>query len=208
MKKLSIHNRLAVVGVGLALAAGLCLAAPAVAGAAPAASRPRVAPDASLGTFVPYWQTVQTSPGGCSGPVTPGYSISGPDECGTDSDGDGIVDFVYLFGGSSFSYTFTVPSGITAQVTFGIPAAKGLGNASPSFNGGYLNNSPATISVDGTPAGTFSKDIGHFGAQCQTIAPCTVWKSSPLGPGTHTLTVTAVRDDINLYGLWVNQGKG
>jgi hypothetical protein len=45
--------------------------------------------------------------------------------------------------------------------------------------------------------------MGNSGAECQTIARCIVWQSGALGPGTHTLTVTAARDYINLYGLWV-----
>jgi len=202
MSKFSPRAALGVAGAGLALTAGLCLAAPAVAGAAPAASR-APAPNTSLGVFVPYWQNVEPSPGGCSGPATPGYHISGTAQCGTDSNGDGIVDYVFLTGGSSFSYTFNVPSGTLTHLTLDIPSAQDLGNGSTSIRGGYLNNSLAEISIDGHSASTTNRSIGNSGAECQTIARCTVWQSGAFGPGTHTLTVKAANDYINLYGLWV-----
>lgn len=202
MNKLNLRKALATAGAGLVLTSGLWLTSSS-AFAAPSASSRAQSANAGLGTFVPYWQNVEASPGGCSGPVTTGYSISGPSGCGTDSNGNGIVDFVYLFGGSSFSYTFTVPPGSVAHVSYGIPAAQGLGNGTSSFQGGFYNNSPANVSVDGTPKGTITKDIGIFGSECQTTAPCIVWKSPTLGAGKHTLTISAVRDDINLYGLWV-----
>jgi len=199
--KLNLGTTLATTGAGLALA-GLCLSSPAMAGAAPAASRVP-ALTTSLGIFLPYWQNVEPSPGGCSGPVTPGYHTSGTALCGTDSNGDGIVDYTYLTGGSSVSYTFTVPSGTTTHLTLDTPSAQDLGNGSTSIKGGYLNNSPAEISVDGHSAGSITKSMGNFGAECQTIARCIVWQSGALGAGTHTLTVKAANDYINFYGLWV-----
>jgi hypothetical protein len=105
--------------------------------------------------------------------------------------------------GADFSYTFTVPSGTATHLTLDIPSAQDLGNGSTSIKGGYLNNSPAAISVDGHSAGTVTKSMGNSGAECQTIARCIVWQNGAFGPGTHTLTVTAARDYINLYGLWV-----
>jgi hypothetical protein len=152
MKEFNLHRTLAAVGAGLALAGGLCLASTSAFATAPTSGRSESA--GSVGTFVPYWQDVESSPGGCSGPITPGYSISGPSRCGTDSNGNGIVDFVYLFGGSSFSYTVNVPSGSVAHVTYGIPSAEGLGNGSSSFQGGYLTNSPTKVSIDGSPVTT------------------------------------------------------
>jgi len=198
--KLNLGTTLATAGAGLALA-GLCLSSTA-AGVASAASR-APAPNTSLGIFLPYWQNVEPSPGGCSGPVTPGYHTSGTALCGTDSNGDGIVDYTFLTGGSSVSYTFTVPSGTTTHLTLDTPSAQDLGNGSTSIKGGYLNNSPAEISVDGHSAGSITKSRGNFGAECQTIARCIVWQSGALGAGTHTLTVKADSDYINFYGLWV-----
>ena len=152
---------------------------------------------------MPFWQNVEPSPGGCQGPVTPGYHTSGTALCGTDSNGDGIVDYVFLTGGSTFSYTFNVPSGTLTHLTLDIPSAQDLGNGSTSIRGGYLNNSLAEISIDGHSASTTNRSIGNSGAECQTIARCTVWQSGAFGPGTHTLTVKAANDYINLYGLWV-----
>jgi hypothetical protein len=201
VKKFNVRSGLVLAGAGLALSAGLGLSVSPAFGATAAAAGAR--PATSLGTFVPYWQDAQAYPGGCSGPVTPGYTVTGSSACGQDSNGNGIVDFVYLYGGSSFSYTFTVPAGTDAFVSYGIPSAKVLGNGTTSVEGGYLTNSPAKISVDGGASVTTSKELGNFGAECQTVASCVVWKSAALGAGTHTITVAAVRDDVNLYGLWV-----
>ena len=198
--KLNLGTTLATTGAGLALA-GLCLSAPAAAVASAASRAP--APNTSLGIFMPYWQNVEPSPGGCQGPVTPGYHTSGTAQCGTDSNGDGIVDYTFLTGGSSVSYTFTVPSGTTTHLTLDTPSAQDLGNGSTSIKGGYLNNSPAEISVDGHSAGSITKSMGNFGAECRTIARCIMWQSGALEPGTHTLTVKAANDYINLYGLGV-----
>ena len=202
MKERIIRKSLAMAGAGLALTVGLGLAVGPAFGATSATVQPRLT-SSSLGRFVPYWQDVEAAPGGCSGPVTPGFTVSGPVGCGQDTNGNGIVDFVWLNGGQSFSYSFKVPAGSDAYVSYGIPSADVIGNGPTSINGGYLTNTPAQISVDGRASVTTSKEEGNFGAQCQTIASCIVWQSPALDAGTHTIRVTAVHDQLNLYGLWV-----
>jgi hypothetical protein len=193
-----------VAGAGLVLATTLGVALTSTSSVASAASK---IPGYELGTFVPYWQNVEPYPTGCSGPVTPGFAVSASAQCGTDSNGNGLVDFRYLFGGASFSYTYTVPKGTVAYISYGIASAFELGNGPQSFSGGYLNNSPAKVSVNGKYEGTFSAELGINGAECQTIAACIIWKSAALTPGKHTVKVTAVHDDINLYGVWVSDQK-
>jgi hypothetical protein len=190
--------------VGLVVAASLGLALTSASSVASAASK---TPGYKLGTFVPYWKNVEPYPTGCTGPVTPGFAVSASAQCGADSNGNGLVDFVYLFGGASFSYTYTVPKGTVAYISYGIASAVELGNGPGSFSGGYLNNSPAKVSVNGKYQGAFSQDLGINGAECQTIAACLIWKSAALTAGKHTVKVTAVRDDINLYGVWVSDQK-
>jgi hypothetical protein len=202
MKEIKFRKSLAMAGAGLALAMGLGLSVGPAFGATSATAQPHPA-SSSLGRFVPYWKDVEAAPGGCSGPITAGFTVTGPVGCGQDSNGNGIVDFVWLNGGQSFSYSFTVPAGSDAYVSYGIPSADVIGNGPTSINGGYLNNTAAEISVDGGAPITTSNQEGNFGAQCLTIASCIVWKSPALDAGTHTITVTAVHDQLNLYGLWI-----
>jgi hypothetical protein len=202
MKEINVRKSLAMAGAGLALTVGLGLAVSPAFGATSPTAQPRTA-SSSLGKFVPYWQNVEPSPEGCSGPITPGFTVTGPVGCGQDSNGNGLVDFVWLNGGQSFSYSFKVPAGTDAYVSYGIPSATVIGNGTTSINGGYLNNTPVRISVDGGASVTTSKEEGNWGSQCQTIASCIVWQSPALDAGTHTITVTAVHDQLNLYGLWV-----
>jgi len=139
--------------------------------------------------FVPIWQNVAPEPGGCSGPLTAGYSLSGPIDqssigCGWNS--SGAVDFIWLQSGTSVSYSFTIPS--WATLTYGIPA------------GGYLNNAPANISIDGSGPEAVVSNLAASGST--TPSDLYLWTDT-LGPGTHTWTITSLGNAVNVYGLWI-----
>ena len=139
--------------------------------------------------FVPIWQNVASEPGGCSGPLTTGYSLSGSIDqstigCGWNS--SGTVNFIWLQDATSVSYSFTTTS--WATLTYGIPA------------GGYLNNAPAIISIDGSGPEAVVGDLGASGST--TPSDLYLWTDT-LGPGTHTWTITSLGNAVNVYGLWV-----
>ena len=139
--------------------------------------------------FVPIWQNVASEPGGCSGPLTAGYSLSAPIDqssigCGWNS--SGTVDFIWLQSGTSVSYSFTIPS--WATLTYGIPA------------GGYLNNAPASVSIDGSTPVTVDSNLGASGST--TSSDLYLWTKT-LSAGTYTWTITSQGNAVNVYGLWI-----
>ena len=133
----------------------------------------------SLGTFVPI--TVASD---CS-TLTTGFSESGGVCNPTPAD----QPYLYFDGGTSASYGFTVPSGDTETITYGIPA------------GDYLNNVDATVSVDGGAPVTVSSNEGPIGST--TSSDLALLTSGPLGPGSHTWTINSTGHAVNVYGLWV-----
>ena len=149
---------------------------------------------AIAGTLVPIWKTAESATGGgCPGPFTAGYAMSGPFGCGwntTTVNGrpPETVNHVSIHKGGSVSYTFTVAMGAFRKVTYGIPA------------GGWLNNAHATVTVDdGVPK------IVTWLAPSGSTAPSglSLWTSASLGSGSHTITIKSDGNSVNVYGLWI-----
>lgn len=157
---------------GLVAAALLVTARPTPAGAV-------------AGSFLPI--TVSNS---CT--LTTGFSISGSATCGANAQTNGQTYFYLSSAGSSITYSFTVPSGGSEVLTYGIPAD------------GYLNNVDAFISVDGGAATAVDSNEGPSGSTTSTDLP--LWTSSSLGSGSHTWTITTTGDFVNAYGLWIQGG--
>ncbi len=150
------------------------------------------------GTFVPIWKNVKSvADGGCSGPFTAGYALSGPFGCGwntrtVNGRPPKTVNHVWMHKGASVSYKVTVASGAFRKVTYGIPA------------GGWRNNGSATITVDdGVP--TLVKGGAPSGSTASS--ELSLWTSPSLGRGSHTITVVSDGDSVNVYGLWIADAK-
>jgi hypothetical protein len=139
------------------------------------------------GTFIPYWQNREPYPTGCSGLVNAGYTHRGTVYCGHPL--WHIVTRVYFLAGSTVSYSFTVPTDQDAIVTYGLPKK------------GFLNQGNATVRVDGGARTVITKDEGPVTSITST--KLALWKSRPLLPGAHTVTIGSEGYGVNLYGLWV-----
>ncbi len=134
------------------------------------------------GTFVPVAV-------GSTCTLSTGFSTVGTATCGP---GIGGAKYIYLpASGGSLTYAFTVPSGSSESVTYGIPA------------GGFLNNVDATVSFDGGAPVTLSSHLGAFDQT--TASDVALWSDPSVGPGAHTWKVTSNGDAVNIYGLWVNE---
>jgi hypothetical protein len=132
------------------------------------------------GTFVPV-----TAPNVCT--LASGFSSTGS-SCGPGIAGQ---DYIYLpTSGSNLTYSFTLPSGTSEMLTYGIPA------------GGFLNNVAGTISLDGGAPITVNSNLGGFNQTTPT--DLALWTSPLIGPGAHTLTITSTGDSVNIYGLWIS----
>ena len=132
------------------------------------------------GTFVPVAMN-----GVCT--LTTGFSDTGGD-CGPGISGQ---HYIYLpTVGSSLTYSFTLSSGSSEVLTYGIPA------------GGYVNNVAASLSLDGGGPVVLNSDLGAFDATTPT--DLSLWTSSSIGPGAHTLRITSTGDATNIYGLWIS----
>ena len=130
------------------------------------------------GTFVPA-----TLSGSCT--LAPGYSSVGS-ICVLGN------DYLYLNTvGDSVTYSFTVPSGTSPTLTYGIPT------------GGYVNDVAGTVSLDGGAPITVDSNLGVFNQTTPT--DLSLWTSPVLGAGAHTWTITTTGDAVNVYGLWLNQ---
>lgn len=124
---------------------------------------------------------------GCTN--APGFSDSGAATCGTNAHTNG-QHYIYLGGGGTATFTFAVPKGHSARLTYGIPA------------GGYLNNVAARISVDGGAPETEEKNLGGY--QSTTAENLALWVGPVLYAGDHSWTITSTGQDVNVYGLWVS----
>jgi hypothetical protein len=132
------------------------------------------------GTFVSA-----TLSGSCT--LAPGYSSIGS-SCVLGN------DYLYLHSaGGSVTYSFTVPSGTSATLTYGIPA------------GGYINTAAGTVSLDGGAPVTVNSNLGGVGLDQTTPTDLSLWTSSVLAAGAHTWTITSTGDSVNVYGLWLDQ---
>jgi len=83
------------------------------------------------------------------------------------------------------AFSFTVSSGESTTITYGIPA------------GGFVNNNDATITVNGTTVATITNDVGSGNAT--TLE--SLWTQT-FGPGTYTIGLSG--GSINVYGLWAS----
>jgi hypothetical protein len=132
------------------------------------------------GTFVPV-----TAPNVCT--LAAGFSSTGA-SCGPGIAGQ---DYIYLPTlGSDLTYSFTLPSGKSEMLTYGIPA------------GGFVNTVAGTISLDGGAPITVNSNLGVFAQRTPT--DLALWTSPLIGPGAHTLTITSTGDAVNIYGLWIS----
>lgn len=144
--------------------------------------------------FIPIWKHVAQEPAGCSGSLTAGYSTSSPIDnnrytvgCGWDK--GGTVDYIWIDAGYSVAYSFSVPAGGSQSVTYGIPA------------GGYVNNVPATVTLDGSKPVTIDSHTGPLGSTTPT--DLYLWTSPELRPGLHKVTITSHGSAVNVYGMWL-----
>jgi len=174
MKPSHIHKSRYMLGISLATLALVAMLATVM-----------LAPPASAnigGSFVPV-AVADT----CT--LATGFSTGGTADCGAGIDGQ---QYIYLpDSGGSLTYSFTLPSGTSHTLTYGIPA------------GGFVNNVDATVSLDGSAPVTLSSDLGSFDQT--TPSDLALWTSPSLGPGTHTWTITSTGDAVNIYGLWLNE---
>jgi len=85
------------------------------------------------------------------------------------------------------TFSFTVGSGESTTITYGIPA------------GGFANNSDATITVNGTTVATITNDTASGGTTTSTLE--NLWTQT-FGPGTYTIGLSG--GSINVYGLWAS----
>ena len=146
----------------------------------------------STALWVPIWKSTQSAPAGCSGPLTPGYSLSEKMDqvrigCGWNA--AGAVLYVWLHSGAGIKYTFKVPAGRSERLIYRIPS------------GGFLNNATAVVSIDGTPAGTVSPRRTAF--RTTALSHLDLWTSRRLRPGWHTWAIISNGNAVNFYGLWV-----
>lgn len=146
----------------------------------------------STALWVPIWESTQNAPAGCSGPLSPGYSLSQEMDqvsigCGWNA--AGAVLYVWLHSGAGLKYTFKVPAGRSERLIYRIPT------------GGFLNNASAVVSVDGTPSGTVSPRRTAF--RTTALSGLDLWTSHRLRPGWHTWTIISKGNAVNFYGLWV-----
>ncbi len=175
----------------------LCLSALLTGVGVLAASQPSAA--AIGGAFVPIWRHVESvAGGGCSGPFTAGYAVSGPSTCGwnTTTTVNGrppdTVNHVSIRKGGSVSYKFTVASGAHRTVSYGIP------------KGGWLNNATSTVTVDDGATTTVS---GRSPAGSTASSGLSLWTSASLGSGSHSITIRSDGSSVNVYGLWIAVAK-
>ena len=92
---------------------------------------------------------------------------------------------------NSISYSFTVPTGTVATLTYGIPA------------GGFVNTVAGTISIDGNGPYQVNTNLGAFDQTTPT--DLSLWTSPVLGAGPHTWTIVSSGDSVNVYGVWIAQ---
>lgn len=97
-------------------------------------------------------------------------------------------DRISLGAGATASFSFSVPPGQVQIVAYGIPT------------GGYVNNAPAEVSVNGVTDTMINQDLGGFGVT--TPAQLLLWRKS-FGAGDYVLTIRSGGFAANVYGLWI-----
>lgn len=134
--------------------------------------------------------------------LEPGWTLSGPTyNYAAGSFGSPTIDGAWTnlsgWGSSNgvATYHFTVPVGQTQTLVYGIPA------------GGFQNNDPATILVNGQVVAVVNKDLGPGGS---TTADNQLLWSQTFPAGTYSLTLRPGGSGIgiNVYGLWVVPSTG
>jgi len=120
---------------------------------------------------------------GSTGTLEPGWTANG-DPFAAGSYGSLSSDGGWYYGDTTFS--FTVSSGESTTITYGIPA------------GGFVNNSSATITVNGTTVATISNS-GSVSSTASTLE--NLWTHT-FGSGTYTVGISG--SATNTYGLWAS----
>lgn len=92
-------------------------------------------------------------------------------------------------GGGLVNYQFTVAAGQSSTMSYGIPA------------GGFVNNGPVNIYLNGQLVATVSQDTGSAFSTASTTE--NLW-SSTFTAGTYTLGFGYVSAPINVYGVWAS----
>ncbi|MHB1731865.1 MAG: beta strand repeat-containing protein [Ferrimicrobium acidiphilum] len=121
--------------------------------------------------------------------LEPGWSLQKPSAnypagYGSSPTGDGGWSNVQTNG--SASYTFSIPSGQSSTISYGIPI------------NGYVNNSQTKIYINDILQTTITADIGSGTAASQE----NLW-SNTFQPGTYTIRIVST-GSINVYGLWAS----
>ena len=132
-----------------------------------------------VGTFIPV-----TASSGCS--LAAGFAAGAAASCSTEPNG---ARYLILRGGTSLSYTWTVPSGSVDTLTYGTPA------------GDWVNNVPARVRLDHGAPVILSSHLGPW--RDRTSVALALWSSDALNAGVHTWTITSRGDAADVAGLWV-----
>jgi hypothetical protein len=97
-------------------------------------------------------------------------------------------DRLGLYAGGTSTFAFSIPAGETETIEYGIPT------------GGYLNNVPVEVSINGVSDAIVDKGLGGLGAGTQRPLP--LWRKS-FGPGDYVLSFKSGGGAVNFYGLWI-----
>jgi len=92
--------------------------------------------------------------------------------------------------GGTVTFQFTVPAGQTTTLAYGIPV------------GGWANNAPVALSVNGGTPVSITADQGPPGTALPDGA---LFWTQTFGPGTYTLTWSSpTGGSFNVYGVWAS----
>lgn len=127
--------------------------------------------------------------------LSPGYALGGPSyniyrhpASFTETGHTSPMPWVNIQSDAWVSFTFTVPAGAANEIAYEIPA------------GGWLNNGPADILVNGQMQAEITQGIGP--ARSYTGTQLVLWEAI-LSPGTYTVEVlTPSGSSVNVYGFW------
>ncbi|HXW90537.1 MAG TPA: hypothetical protein VEK33_08315 [Terriglobales bacterium] len=96
-------------------------------------------------------------------------------------------DRIFMHGGASVSYSFSVAAGQQQTVAYGIPT------------GGFVNNAPAEVSVNGVTVASLSQGLAGFGTT--TPLKRVLWERN-FTPGDYVVTLQSGGEAVNVYGIW------
>lgn len=70
--------------------------------------------------------------------------------------------------------------------------------------GGFVNNMPAEVSVNGVTVATINQGLGGLGVTTPTQLQ--LWRKT-FGPGDYVLTLRSAGNSVNVYGLWLSKSS-